>query len=226
MSEIRQVRIFAPRVAPLDQPLWAETLIGNVIAPVVKQFQSCLDWYWFARYDCPAEMDKGDCNILQIPALFMDVKTKYYRSIRFRYAVGAAKREEMEVACKQMIDQTGCAISGFLAYDYVGDLGGDRHLEEPRTPQRQFERAQLVVENYSSIAKLILHALIGPDANGHFCLPHHINPDPSKETPFRVIHHILCNSTDVPLFVSVAHHTPGGPFNPPSHEVRYHRVWF
>jgi hypothetical protein len=226
MNDIRQIRIFVPRDPLFLHSLWAETVMGHVIMPIVTQYNSHLAWFWLSRYDCPKEMDSDDCDISQIPLEFMDPQNNHYRSIRFRYSVTHSERTGLEVACRTLIYQYNCAKSDFLDYSVVGDLGNDRHTEEPRTPQRRQERAQLVVENYYSIAKLILHALIGPDSNNRFCLPHHHSLDPQQETPFRVFHHIFCNATDVPLYVTALHHGPGVPWNPPEQVAIAHRVYF
>jgi len=156
----------------------------------------------------------------------LDPQRGTHKSIRFRYAVDDDTCEAFEEKCRQLIEDAGCAISDFRTYPILQDLGGDRHLEEPRTSERREKQAQLVVANYHSIAELILDALIGPDAEGHFSLPHHHNPDPRHETPFRVFHHIFCNASDVPLYVPAIHHAPGDLQNGPKHEVQFHRVRF
>ncbi|OEU71079.1 MAG: hypothetical protein BA863_05830 [Desulfovibrio sp. S3730MH75] len=226
MMMIHQTRIFAPQEGLFAHPLWAETVIGRIIAPVVTQFQDALEWYWFTRYVQPADGDTGDCKFAQIPQAFLDPHSGAHKSIRFRYAVEDDTCEAFEEECGRLIEDAGCAISDFRTYPILQDLGGDRHLEEPRTPERREKRAQLVVANYHSIAELILDALIGPDPEGHFSLPHKHDPDPQHETPFRVFHHIFCNASDVPLYVSAIHHVPGDLQNGPKQEVQFHKVRF
>jgi hypothetical protein len=188
-------------------------MIGQIIQPLVQQFQKHLGWYWFSRYDCTAQDDSGDCDISKIPADFMDQSTKHYRSVRFRYTIQAEKTSEFETACGKLITDKDCAFSDFLPYVPLGDLADDRHLEEPRTPERQSERAELVVQNYFSLAKICLHALKGPDQDGHFFLPHYQKQPGTPTPPFSVIHHILCNMTDLPLWVGLDQLRPFGPTN-------------
>jgi hypothetical protein len=221
-----QTRIFAPRDDLFNHQLWAETLIGRIIAPLVRNFNDALVWYWFTRYVTAKEEASGDCELSKIPEHFMDPGTKSYKSVRFRFAITDEKLSELEGECRRLVDGAGCAISDVRVYAIVDDLGGDRHLEEPRTPERRQKRAQLVVENYFSIAKLILDALTGPDSAGRYCLPHQPETDPQVETPFRVFHHIFCNATDVPLYIRVAYHTLGDASGPPRHELRLERVRF
>jgi hypothetical protein len=227
MNDIRQIRIFAPRQGVLNHALWAETMLGIIVHPVVQQFQKDLAWYWFTRYDCTAQMDEGDCDISKIPTEFMDQNTKHYRSVRFRYAIVPDKTTEFEKACLTFIDDAKCAASDFRAYSLIADLGNTRHLEDPRTPEREKERAQLVVENYFSLARICLHALRGPDQNGHFSLPHYQQQPGTPTPPFSAIHHVLCNMTDIPLFVGILQPRPFGPQNQNNQfEQHVYRVGF
>lgn len=226
MTHIKQVRIFAPRNHLFADALWAETLIGRIIVPLVSEYEARLNWFWFSRYDCTSEVDSNDCDISQIPNDFMHPESKHYRSVRFRYSLQSDCSSLFVNSCAKLITDVGCRISGFLPYDLVADLGGDDNLEEPRTVERRQRRAHLVVENYCSIAKLVIHALAGPDPNGCYSLPHHADDNPTHPTPFNRFHHIFCNVTDIPLYVTTAHHAPGGALNAVQHELRYHRVWF
>ena len=223
--ETWQTRIFVPRNDQFNNSLWAETILGLIIAPLVTKYSDSISWYWFTRYYCSSEMDADDCDITKIPSEFMDPQNNYYKSLRFRYAIAQDVKTSFESAADTLIKESGCAISDFREFDFIGNLGCDRHLEEPRTPARREERAHLVGEYYHSIAKLILHAL-KPNSKGQYYLPHHIDTDPKNETPFRVFHHIFCNSTDVPLYITQIHLIPGGPRNPARPEVLFHRVYF
>ncbi len=224
MAQMRQVRIFAPTGGLYEHQLWAETMIGQIIRPSVRQFENSLDWYWFTRYVSPRDEAAVDCDLSAIPANFMDPQTGFYQSIRFRFAVKNDKRGDFENQCRGLIAEAGCAISDFLDYRILDDLGGERHLEEPRTPARRERRAQLVAENYYSVAKLILDALKGPDAEGRYHLPHH---EPfTGETPFQAFHHIFCNATDVPLYIRLVQEVPGDATRPPQFQEVQHRVRF
>src|ERR1700722_13649809 len=148
MAQIRQVRIFAPPGGLYEHARWAETIIGRIIAPVVRQSGDSLDWYWFTRYVTEAGEAAGDCNLTEIPTNFMRRETGYYQSMRFRYAVRDEAQADFEERCRTFIGDAGCATSGFLDYQILDDLGGTRHVEEPRTQERRERRAQLVAEHY------------------------------------------------------------------------------
>lgn len=224
MAQIQQVRIFAPHQGLYAHERWAETVIGRIIAPAIRKLEASLDWYWFTRYVATSEEDSGDCDITRIPQDFMDTETRRYKSVRFRYSVADDAQADFEDACRTAIGDERCAISDFLPYAILDDLGGPRHVEEPRTQERRERRAQLVVENYCSVAKLILDALRGPDADGRYHLPHH---EPfTGETPFQAFHHIYCNATDVPLHVRLIQQIPGDSTQPLKLQEVWHRVRF
>jgi len=225
MNVTRQTRIFVPRNELYNHALWAETVIGKIICPLVKIHENNLVWFWFTRYDLTKEQDSDDCDINKIPAAFMNPENQHYRSVRFRYCLSDELRESFEHECHTLIIEAQCTISGFRGFDFPEQLGDVRHLEGERTPERIQRRAQLVVENYCSVARLILDALSGPDGEGRYWLPH-FNTDPWQSTPFQVIHHIFCNSTDVPLYVQYPEHVPSGPTSKPQHIIRFQRVWF
>jgi hypothetical protein len=212
MPQIRQTRIFAPHRGRYEHERWAETMIGQIVAPVVDQFHESLAWYWFTRYKEGRDGSAGDCDLARIPLDFMDQENDSYRSIRFRYAVAAEQCDALEERCRQLINEQGCAISDFRDYEILADLASDRHLEEPRTQERCERRARLVVEQYWAVSKLILDALQGPDEDGRYHLPHHSLSAAELvrgETPFRTFHHIFCNSTDFPLYVELLQEVPG-----------------
>jgi hypothetical protein len=204
---IRQTRIWIPRTKRFET-LWAETVFGAIIAPIVRKYRAGLKWFWFSRYGCPPELDSGDSDFSKVPADFGDPETREFRSVKFRYCLSVRSPyllkhlpKSFEARVRALVAEAGCLITDFRNYDYLADLGGLRHLEPDRTKERMKERADLVAENYCSVAKLILHALKGPDkAWGRYSLPHSFWGPYDGETPFHVIHHILCNMTFLPLY--------------------------
>jgi len=185
---VRQTRIFAPHEGLFAHSLWAETVIGLIIKPVVIDFRTKLEWFWFTRYFQGSNGDIDDCVFFNIPAKFICPSTRCHKSIRFRYAIDDNTREGFEGNCRELISKAGCAISDFRDYPILADLGGNRHIEEPRSQERRERRSLLVVKNYHSIAELILDALIGPDNQGRFSI---------EKTPFYTFRHILCNAVGI-----------------------------
>ncbi len=177
-------------------------LLAGSLLPVSENLKESLEWYWFTRYVSGREESSGDCDIASIPAQFEDLRQHVFQSIRFRYSITEDAREAFEARCRAFIEQEGCAISGFRDYAMVGDLGNDDHLEEPRTAERRERRAELVVANYYSVSKLVIDALAGPEGDGRFRLPFRQDLDLQRRTPFHKIHHIFCNATGIPTYVS------------------------
>jgi hypothetical protein len=219
----RQTRIFVPRDDLFNHDRWAETIIGRIIAPLVRG-ADYLHWFWFSRYDCPREMDSGDCDIDQIPKEFVNPENQHYRSVRFRYCVPKDRMNIFESECLKLISSANCVVSDFRDWDLVADLGAARFLDGETSDTRIRERAALVLENCYTIAKLILHALSGPDEEGRYHLPHHLNPD--QRSAFNVIHHLFCNMTDVVLFMQFIEHIPGTALTPPQHVMHAIRARF
>jgi len=199
----QQTRIFVPLGVPFDTHLWAETAIGGIIAPIVRGELSP-QWFWFSRYDCPPEVDSGDCDISQIPAQFMIPQNRHFRSIRFRYSIAEESRQAFEDQCHSRIRDAGCSISDFRNYDFFGDLSGPRHLGGDRTRPRQERRAQLVAELYQAISRLVIDALVGPDPQGRYGVEHNDDPQNPLGSSFESLHHLFCNITNVPLRVLIS----------------------
>lgn len=199
----RQTRIFVPLIMPFDTTLWAETAIGGIISPILRE-ELDLEWFWFSRYNCPAEVDSGDCDINQIPPEFMLPQNHHFRSVRFRYSIAEGTRQAFEDQCQFRIRGMGCCVSDFRDYDFLGDLGGARHIGGKRTEPRREHRAQLVAELYQSISRLVIDALVGPDPQGRYGVEQNDNPQNPLGSSFESLHHLFCNITDVPLRVLIS----------------------
>jgi hypothetical protein len=197
---IRQVRIFAPNVPPFDNELWAETTMGRVILPMVSKHPE-LKWFWFSRYVQPPT-DGGDTDIKMIPQNFQ--VQGLLKSMRFRFEIPRDQAAAFEAQATKIIQKEGCAISSFLDYDLVGDLGSDRHLGQSRdSKERRVQRAARVVAFYMETARLALDCLTGPDAKGYFQFEKNDNNQNPLGSTFETVHHVFCNVTEVPLSVLV-----------------------
>jgi hypothetical protein len=203
----RQTRIFAPPTVSFATQAWAETIIGCIIAPVIAEAQD-LEWFWFSRYVCRAEGALDDCDIAMIPP---DCRppNRPSRSVKFRYSIADDRREIFEDQCQNRITNSGCCVSDFRPYEFLEDLGGDRHIGGERTEARRQNRAQLVAELYHSISRLVLDALVGPDHNGRFALEDNDNRENPLRSSFESLHHLFCSITGVPLSVLLSRNKIG-----------------
>jgi len=221
----RQTRIFVPYQIPFDSEFWAETVVGGVIVPSIKEFPE-LEWFWFSRYDCPADVDSADCDIGAIPDGFINPQTKTFRSIRFRYSLPDSTSDNFEKSCRTYLGQLNCWISDFRDYNFIGDLGGDRHLGGERSQDRRLRRAQLIAELYCLISRLIMDALIGPDEYGRFRLEKNDSRENPLGSSFESIHHLFCNITNVPLRILFSNVSIGTDWSMPQRVVQFLEVKF
>lgn len=200
----RQTRIFIPSAIPFDShQIWAETLVGNVIAPVVAAFPT-LEWFWFSRYGATRD-DSGDCDINVIPEAFAVGASKIYRSLRFRYSIPDGEREAFETQCRNLIDSVGSRISDCRDYDPIGDLASERFLGGSSTPARREARASCMAQFLCATCRLFMHSLEGPDADRRYREEPNLERanNPHGHT-FESVHHLFCNIVDPPLHILVA----------------------
>lgn len=200
----RQTRIFIPNAVPFDNhQIWVETLVGNVIVPVVTSFPA-LHWFWFSRYGATRD-DSGDCDINVIPEAFAVGTSNVYRSLRFRYFIPDAERETFETQCADLINSIGCRISDFRDYDPIGDLAWERFLGGAYAPEAREARAQRMAEFLCATCRLFMHTLEGPDADKRYRAEANSERgnNPHGNT-FESVHHLFCNIVDPPLHILVA----------------------
>ncbi len=197
---IKQTRIFVPPAMPFNDTLWAETLVGTVVAPLAP----LTEWFWFSRYVHPKGKDPGDCDIKAIPDEFgVDQNCKsigasgLFRSLRFRYNVSDEQVESFEVISKALIESHTCVISDFRPYPLLDDLSGDRFFVPGGSQQRRIERATLMVNYLYNVCRLFIHALEGPDANGRYRLESNNNCNNPGGSLFESGRHLFCNITGV-----------------------------
>lgn len=200
-----QTRIFVPNTRPYDKGNWAETVMGQIIAPTVASTPE-LAWYWFSRYVQPAvggETNDTDISKLSEAYYMSDPagSNKFHRSVRFRFCLPEKDLAKMESVAEALIRKQGCMIADWRDWDITYDCGGDRFIGENVTPARRAERAIRIVRFYHATSDLMLHNLVGPNQGGYFRMEN--NPDSALGSSFESIHHLFCNMTEVPLCVVV-----------------------
>jgi len=204
MNLKRQTRIFVPLTEPFNTAQWAETVIGGIIAPVVSEKEQGLEWFWFSRYDCTARIDSADCDINKIPREFMDSQSNNFKSVRFRYSIEDKYFKEFEEHLKNKVLEAGCSVSDFRDYDFLGDLGSNRHIGGERIDERKQQRAYLVAKLYDAISRIVIHALTGPDDKGIYRIEHNDDKQNPLGSSFETLHHLFCNITAVPTRVLIS----------------------
>lgn len=166
---IRQTRIFVRSDEPLND--WAETLVGRVICPLTQEFEDSLGRFWFSRYGAD-ESDSGDCDISVIPDEYKQPLQqgggRFHRSMRFRFNVADQHMcAALEQRALNLISKGAYRVSDFRPYDFVSDTGNNRFLGvENRQSGRAQKRAELTTKFYCTTSRLVIDALVGPDAGG------------------------------------------------------------
>ena len=217
---VRQTRIFVPNTSPFDGDIWTESVLGNVIAPLAREHPS-LQWFWFSRYVQP-RADSGDCDISEIPETF--AVDELFRSVRFRFAIPEQERGRFEDRARELIDASGARISDFRRYDWVADLGGDRLVGQDRSDSRRESRAELVANCLSTICRLTLDCLRGPDHDGRYRFEENDSDQNPHGSTFESLHHLFCNITNVPTSVLVIADLVGTHWSPPAAGGPVHEV--
>jgi hypothetical protein len=196
-----ETRIFVPWTIPFDA-LWAETLLGSVVRPLVAD-PSPLEWFWFSRYvaDRGPGADVGSCEIDTIPSVYFNPQG-YHRSLRLRYALPTDESQTFEKRARELIAAANAAVSDFRPWNMLGDLGGDRFVGEPRSPDRRERRARLIVDFLHSVSTLTLDCLVETDG-GRWTFEANDDRNSPNGSSFESPLHLFCNMTDVPVVAHV-----------------------
>ena len=190
---MRQTRIFVPPAAPYDEGHWAETLLGRVIAGLVED--PAVERWWFSRYVQPPGQDTHDCDFASLPrSVFWPGDV--HRSLRFRYAVPADRRNRFEDTARRLVAGAGAVVTDFRDYSPVEDLGSRRFLAADAADTSPERRAALVLSFLQATSALAIDCLVGPDGEGRFRFE---SEGVERGSPFRVPLHLFWNMTLVPV---------------------------
>jgi hypothetical protein len=194
----RQIRIYTPDC----QDSWAESVLGNVISPLVTRFRP--DWFWITRYKdehTATTVDFADSDGSNPPDWLRpeDGQKVTFRSIRFRCEIQAEDRSIFETSLLNEITTNKYWTSGWLDYD-DSELSSDRFVGEDRSAMRRDERFLLTKDYLHCVSRLVLHSLIQAPSTSKVreyrfeSNDHVMNPTGST---FFSYHHFFCNPTDV-----------------------------
>jgi hypothetical protein len=176
---ITQIRIFA---LPMPKDNFYQTLLGLIIKPLINEFKTDLNWFWFSRYWLGKDrygvwIDIGDCDFEKIDAKFkaplQGETSPCHRSVRFRINIKDEAFPKFEARVKALTAQWNYGISGFLPYDYIADTANSRMLgvENPDTETKK-RRAEIVTNYYHSIAKFMLDSLVKLEGKNEYQFEH------------------------------------------------------
>ncbi len=177
---------------------WGNEIIGKVIKPIVEGY--AIRWLWITRY----LQAVADTPHLSIPLDYQFVtpdapNVPRNAFILFRLSIEnkAAQQRTVEVA-----RTAGYHVLDWTDYDVVDDLGKNRFIHADASDVERVERAYQIAMFMSTAATLLVYSL--KEDNGEWQIEANSdktnNPDGSF---FQSVHHLFCNTTEVPLSVQV-----------------------
>ncbi|MBZ0291119.1 MAG: hypothetical protein K8L99_01005 [Anaerolineae bacterium] len=178
---------------------WGNEIIGKVIKPIVEEY--AMRWLWITRYNQPVAETP---HLGTIPPDYQyhhpDVPdTPLNAFILFRLSI---EDKSVQQRATELARAAGYFVVDWRDYDVVQDLGSNRFIREDASDTERVERAYQIAMFMDTVAKLLVHSL--REENGEWRVEPNsdkaLNPDGSF---FQSVHHLFCNTTEVPLFVQV-----------------------
>lgn len=195
------LHIYAPSREPYGKN-WVEQLLGEVIKPLLSEYDRSISWLWVTRYAGPYDEAKPPQGV-PLPDNFRAAGV--YRYIVLRLHVSPEARDAVHQTAIRLAQNAGCFIEprGWFPYEPVEDLGGDRFIRNDAEPQDRNERARLVALFVDATVRLMLHSLTRDDDGKWMPEPNAIHDQNPQGSFFQSVHHLFCNATAVPTTVLV-----------------------
>ena len=196
------LHIFAPSRDPFGQ-YWVEQILGEVLRPVLADYDNVISWVWVTRYS--GKYTDND------PPLGIAVPQEFHTNGWFRYIVlrlhaNSGLRESVHSRTVELAQACGCFTDprGWIQYDPIKDVGGDRFIRNDADHSQRIERARLIVQFVDTTIRLMLHSLSRDTAGNWLTEPNMIPKQNPKGSIFESIRHLFCNATGVPTTVLLA----------------------
>lgn len=129
-----------------------------------------------------------------------------YRYIVFRLHAERDPREAIQGATVDLAQGAGCFTDprGWIPYDPVQDVGGDRFIRDDAERPERIERARLIITFVDTIIRLMLHALSRDESQRWDIEPNMVPKQNPKGSMFESVRHLFFNATAVPTTVLLA----------------------
>ena len=177
---------------------WGKEIIGKVIKPVVEGY--AIRWLWITRYLQPV----ASTPHLTVPSEFQFVlpdapdepKAAF---ILFRLSIEDQSAHQRTI---ELGKAAGFFVSDWIEYDVVSDLGSNRFIHADANDAERFQRAHQIAMFMSAVATLLVYSL--REENGQWEVESNNDrvQNPANSF-FQSVHHLFCNTTEVPLSVLV-----------------------
>ena len=201
-NDAQALHIFAPSQEPFLKN-WVEQILGDVVKPTITDYDDAISWIWVTRYAGPYSEDNLPVGI-SIPQEFR--ANGSFRFIVLRLHVNSDSREAIQTRVIELAQDVGCFTDprGWIQYDPIEDVGGDRFIRNDAELPERTERARLIISFVDITIRLMLHSLTKDETNHWITEPNMIPQQNPKGSLFESIRHLFCNATGVPTTVLLA----------------------
>jgi hypothetical protein len=172
----KSLHLKLPNQKPFDSENWFESFVGNFVKPILDT--GFIKQYWFSRYGKPGDRD-----------------------IRFRFTVD--DYNQIQSTVNTLLTTFSLTdLKDEEDYDWLGDLGGQRFLQNNKREVKKAERAQLVFDYLHSVSRLFVDSLSHSDHHGYFFQEQNTDLNNPYGSIFESLHHLFCNMTDVTTMIA------------------------
>jgi len=153
----------------------------------------------------------ADQYIADNPPVGVSIPQKFHVDGRFRFVVlrlhvNPDFREVVQTKTIELAQNAGCFSDprGWIPYDPIGDVGGDRFIRNDANQPERAERAKLIISFVDITIRLMLHSLSRDVSNQWVIEPNMILEQNPKGSMFESVRHLFSNATGVPTTVLLA----------------------
>lgn len=190
--DVQELRVYFPSDRYPDIN-WVNEIVGKVVKPIVDTYE--FRWIWVTRYielvshAIPPAYEIRHNNLNEVQNAY----------IRFRLSV---EDKSAQHHARELAQAAGYHTSAWEHYAVVDDLGSNRFIYAEASDSERVERAHHIAMFMSSTTSLLVHSL--REDRGKWMIESNSdrenNPDNSF---FQSVHHLFCNTTEVPLFIDL-----------------------
>lgn len=192
---------------PPEQPYgdnWVEQVLGEVVRPVYERFKTKIDWLWITRYSGPYDRNQAPWHGANLPERYRS--KGHYRYVLFRMNTFSQGDDEVHKQAIELSQQAGCYIEqGWTDYDMKRDLGSNRFNRVDAGDEGRAGRAEMIARLIDATVKVMLDMLVVDDT-GRWTLEPSIHEQNPNGSVFESIHHLFCNTTNVPTTALLSLH--------------------
>lgn len=201
-NDAQALHIFVPPREPFNEN-WVEQILGDVVKPIIAEYDDAISWIWVTRYADQYAADNPPVGVLIPQEFHSDGR---FRFVVLRLHVDPDFREAVQARTIALLQNTGCFSDprGWIQYDPIGDVGGDRFIRNDAEQSERAERARLIISFVDITIRLMLHSLSKDESNRWVIEPNMIPEQNPKGSMFESVRHLFFNATGVPTTVLLA----------------------